>query len=141
MSSSEDSDDFEVLQRRAQESQKTIDLETLQKNQNEFEIADEKIIVPPKSKSRNIKKDKKDKKEKREKKEEIIVTKTESKLYMNTFRNFTLTMVVPSSIIDNAQSMELKTYLVGQIAKAATIFSIQEIVIISDDKSQQMKMM
>ena len=50
-------------------------------------------------------------------------------------------MVVPSSIIDNAQSMELKTYLVGQIAKAATIFSIQEIVIISDDKSQQMKMM
>jgi|TARA_B110000285_G_C15039245_1_gene570947 predicted SPOUT superfamily RNA methylase MTH1 len=35
--------------------------------------------------------------------------------------------------------MELKTYLVGQIAKAATIFSIQEIIIISDDKSKQMK--
>jgi predicted SPOUT superfamily RNA methylase MTH1 len=35
--------------------------------------------------------------------------------------------------------MELKTYLAGQIAKAATIFSIQEIVILSDDKQAQMK--
>ena len=60
MSSSEDSDDFEVLQRRANEIQKVVDLETLQKNQNEFEIADEKIIIPTKSKK--IKKDKKDKK-------------------------------------------------------------------------------
>ena len=48
-------------------------------------------------------------------------------------------MVVPASIIDNAQSMELKTYLVGQIAKAATIFSINEIVIVNDDKAIQMK--
>jgi len=35
--------------------------------------------------------------------------------------------------------MELKTYLVGQIAKAATIFCVNEIVVLSDDKSQQMK--
>lgn len=46
-----------------------VDLETLQKNQNEFEIADEKIIIPTKSKK--IKKDKKDKKDKKEKKEKI----------------------------------------------------------------------
>ena len=60
-------------------------------------------------------------------------------LYKNTIRNFTLTMVVPSSIVDNAQSLELKTYLVGQVAKAATLFCVNEIVIVSDDKSQQMK--
>ena len=48
-------------------------------------------------------------------------------------------MVVPSSIVDNAQSLELKTYLVGQVAKAATLFCVNEIVIVSDDKSQQMK--
>jgi predicted SPOUT superfamily RNA methylase MTH1 len=31
--------------------------------------------------------------------------------------------------------MELKTYLVGQIAKAATIFCVNEIVVLSDDKA------
>lgn len=50
-----------------------------------------------------------------------------------------MTIVIPASIVDNAQSMELKTYLVGQIAKAATIFCVNEIVVLSDDKSQQMK--
>jgi|TARA_B110001450_G_C17560219_1_gene456433 predicted SPOUT superfamily RNA methylase MTH1 len=50
-----------------------------------------------------------------------------------------VTIVIPASIVDNAQSMELKTYLVGQIAKAATIFCVNEIVVLSDDKSQQMK--
>ena len=33
--------------------------------------------------------------------------------YDNSVRAFTLSLVVPSSIIDNAQSVELKTYLVG----------------------------
>lgn len=56
-------------------------------------------------------------------------------------RLFTLSLVVPSSIVDNAQSLELKTYLVGQIAKAAAIFGINEIVILSCDKTKQMKMM
>ena len=37
-------------------------------------------------------------------------------------RAFTISIVVPSSIIDNAQSFELKTYLVGQIAKACGLF-------------------
>jgi methyltransferase len=44
-------------------------------------------------------------------------------------------MVVPASIVDNAQSLELKTYLVGQVAKAATLYCVNEIVIVSDDKS------
>lgn len=48
---------------------------------------------------------------------------------------FTLTLVVPSSIVDNAQSLELKTYLVGQIAKAAAIFCVNEVVILSCDKT------
>lgn len=61
------------------------------------------------------------------------MSKEKTKKKEKTLRKFTITMVVPSSIIDNAQSMELKTYLVGQIAKAATIYSINEIVIVSDD--------
>lgn len=61
--------------------------------------------------------------------------------YKEQKRRFTTTLVVPSSIVDNAQSLELKTYLVGQIAKAAAMFCFNEVVIVSCDKTKQMKMM
>ncbi|XP_077218597.1 methyltransferase C9orf114 protein isoform X2 [Tasmannia lanceolata] len=41
----------------------------------------------------------------------------------------TVSIAVPGSIIDNAQSLELATRLAGQIARAATIFSIDEIIV------------
>ncbi|KAL3641990.1 hypothetical protein CASFOL_012805 [Castilleja foliolosa] len=41
----------------------------------------------------------------------------------------TLSIALPGSIIDNAQSLELATRLAGQIARAATIFRIDEVVI------------
>jgi len=50
-------------------------------------------------------------------------------------------MVIPSSIVDNAQSLELKTYLVSQIAKAAAIYSFNEIVIVSCDRHSKMQSM
>jgi hypothetical protein len=37
-------------------------------------------------------------------------------------KDYTLSIVIPASIIDNAQSFELKTYLVCQIARAAAIY-------------------
>ncbi|KAK6146085.1 hypothetical protein DH2020_019954 [Rehmannia glutinosa] len=46
----------------------------------------------------------------------------------------TITIAVPGSIIDNAQSLELATRLAGQVARAATIFRIDEVVIF-DNKS------
>ncbi|KAL5541623.1 hypothetical protein UlMin_009333 [Ulmus minor] len=46
----------------------------------------------------------------------------------------TVSIAVPGSIIDNAQSLELATRLAGQIARAATIFRIDEVVVI-DSKS------
>ena len=52
-----------------------------------------------------------------------------------------MTLVIPSAIVDNAQSLELKTYLVGQIAKTAAVFTFDEIVIVSCDKTKHMKMM
>ena len=58
-----------------------------------------------------------------------------------TRRGFTSSLVIPSSIVDNAQSLELKTYLVGQIAKAASLFCFNEVVILSCDRQQRMKMM
>ncbi len=56
--------------------------------------------------------------------------------YYETKKEFTLSIVVPSSIVDNAQSLELKTYLVGQIAKAAAILQVNEIIVLSNDKTQ-----
>ncbi|GMH93744.1 hypothetical protein TrVE_jg12170 [Triparma verrucosa] len=44
----------------------------------------------------------------------------------------TLSIAVPTSIVANAQSKELKTMLCGQIARAATIYCVDEIVIYED---------
>lgn len=39
----------------------------------------------------------------------------------------TVTIAVPGSILDNAQSPEFRTYLAGQIARAACIYKIDEV--------------
>lgn len=58
----------------------------------------------------------------------------------------TLAIAVPGSILDNAQSQELRTYLAGQIARAACIFQIDEVIVFDDcpdaigDKKAQIEM-
>ncbi|RHY30277.1 hypothetical protein DYB32_004450 [Aphanomyces invadans] len=47
-------------------------------------------------------------------------------------RFFTVSIAIPGSIIDNAQTKELKTYLAGQIARACAIFQVDEIVVFDD---------
>ncbi|XP_052895275.1 putative methyltransferase C9orf114 [Anopheles moucheti] len=44
----------------------------------------------------------------------------------------TISIAVPGSIMNNAQSPELRTYLAGQIARAACIFQIDEVVVFDD---------
>lgn len=44
-------------------------------------------------------------------------------------RQWTVSIAVPSSIVDNAQSPELKSYLVGQIARSLVIYNVDEIVV------------
>lgn len=39
----------------------------------------------------------------------------------------TFSIAVPGSILDNAQSKELRTYLAGQIARIACIYKIDEV--------------
>lgn len=46
-------------------------------------------------------------------------------------RKRTVSVAIPAAIIDNAQSFELKTYLVSQIARAAAIYNVDELVIIN----------
>lgn len=52
----------------------------------------------------------------------------------------TVSIAVPGSILDNAQSPEFRTYLAGQIARAACIYKIDEIVVF-DDVGEQTNVM
>ncbi|KAJ1645184.1 hypothetical protein IWQ61_010341, partial [Dispira simplex] len=47
-------------------------------------------------------------------------------------RRYTVSIALPGSIVDNAQSAELRTYLAGQIARAAAVFNVDEIVVFDD---------
>lgn len=47
-------------------------------------------------------------------------------------RLYTVSIAIPGSIVDNCQTKELKTCLVGQIARAATIYHVDEIVVYND---------
>ncbi|KAI4501781.1 hypothetical protein M0802_003116 [Mischocyttarus mexicanus] len=58
---------------------------------------------------------------------------TEKKIKINN--TSTITIAIPGSILDNAQSVELRTYLGGQIARAASIYKVDEIVVY-DDKGE-----
>ncbi|XP_067868200.1 putative methyltransferase C9orf114 homolog isoform X2 [Heterodontus francisci] len=47
-------------------------------------------------------------------------------------RLYTVTVALPGSVLDNAQSPELRTYLAGQIARACTVFCVDEIVVFDE---------
>lgn len=47
-------------------------------------------------------------------------------------RRTTCSVAIPASIVENAQSWEMKAMLVGQIARALTIYSVDEVVLYED---------
>lgn len=49
-------------------------------------------------------------------------------------RSYTVSVALPGSILDNAQSPELRTYLAGQVGRALAIFSVDEVVIFDDER-------
>ena len=53
-----------------------------------------------------------------------------------TGRPYTVSLALAGSILDNAQSAELRTYLAGQVARALSIFCIDEVVIFDDEHEQ-----
>ena len=50
----------------------------------------------------------------------------------NKPRFSTLSIAIPGSVLSNCQTRELRTLLVGQIARAATIYHVDEIVVFDD---------
>ena len=51
-----------------------------------------------------------------------------------TGRDYTVSVAIAGSILDNAQTPEFRTYLAGQVARAAAIFNIDEVVVFNDKK-------
>lgn len=49
-----------------------------------------------------------------------------------TGRAYTLSVALPGSIIGNAQTAELRTYLAGQVARALVIFNVDEVVVFDE---------
>jgi predicted SPOUT superfamily RNA methylase MTH1 len=49
---------------------------------------------------------------------------------------YTVSIAIPSSLLKNVQTRELKTYVVGQIARAAAIHEIDEIIVYMDTASE-----
>jgi len=47
-------------------------------------------------------------------------------------RDYTVSIALPGSIMQNAQSRELRTYLAGQVGRALAIFNIDEVVVFDD---------
>jgi len=77
---------------------------------------------------------------KKRKKGEAVDVKKSKKLKlpgdMPKGRNYTVSIALPGSIISQAKSLELRAYLAGQIARAVTIFSVDEVVVYSEDATE-----
>ena len=43
--------------------------------------------------------------------------------------SISLSIAIPGAFLNNAQSAELRTYMAGQIARAATLFCVSEVII------------
>ncbi|XP_060924610.1 putative methyltransferase C9orf114 homolog [Limanda limanda] len=48
-------------------------------------------------------------------------------------RPYTVSVALPGSVLDNAQSTELRTYLAGQIARACVVFCVDEIIVFDEE--------
>ncbi|XP_063000557.1 putative methyltransferase C9orf114 homolog [Elgaria multicarinata webbii] len=71
--------------------------------------------------------------EKQRSQEAMEKRKEESKPEEDKGRRYTVSIALPGSILNNAQSLELRTYLAGQIARACVIFCVDEIVVFDED--------
>lgn len=57
----------------------------------------------------------------------------------NKPRYSTVSMAVPGSVVANCQTRELRTVVVGQIARAAAVYHVDEIIIFDDNLSSDIK--
>jgi predicted SPOUT superfamily RNA methylase MTH1 len=61
------------------------------------------------------------------------------KLKLNSGQYPTVSIAVPGSVVSNAQTRELQTQLAGQIARAAVVFRVDEVVVFDDGLGSTLK--
>ncbi|KAG5679100.1 hypothetical protein PVAND_008693 [Polypedilum vanderplanki] len=67
------------------------------------------------------------------KRAKILQNEEQKKMNSEEFKEVsTISIAIPGSILENAQSQELRTHLAGQIARAACIYNIDEIIVFDD---------
>ena len=88
------------------------------------------IIVPTEERKKEFKRQKQqDLMDRLDAKEENAAKKAKSGTERPTGRSWTMSMALPASILLNSQTAELRTYLSGQIARAAVIYKVDEIIL------------
>ncbi|XP_077593015.1 putative methyltransferase C9orf114 homolog [Stigmatopora nigra] len=107
-------------------------------------VSQEDEKVDWKKKKAQLKEDKKRRKEtklfkqleKKKQEKEAEIEKAED--IQKNGRDYTVSVALPGSVLDNAQSPELRTYLAGQIARACVVFCVDEIIVF-DDQGEDVK--
>ncbi|XP_034047403.1 putative methyltransferase C9orf114 homolog isoform X1 [Thalassophryne amazonica] len=98
--------------------------------------------IPWKKMRAKLKEEKKQQKEarliKRLEKQKLQEAEKPKQSQNNKGRAYTVSVALPGSVLDNAQSAELRTYLAGQIARACVVFSVDEIVVF-DEQGEAVK--
>ncbi|XP_068562764.1 putative methyltransferase C9orf114 homolog [Cebidichthys violaceus] len=70
--------------------------------------------------------------EKQKKKAESAEREKHDQSQSKEGRAYTVSVALPGSVLDNAQSTELRTYLAGQIARACVVFCVDEIIVFDE---------
>ncbi|XP_075942122.1 putative methyltransferase C9orf114 homolog [Anarhichas minor] len=70
--------------------------------------------------------------EKQKKKTESAERAKHDQIQSTKGRAYTVSVALPGSVLDNAQSTELRTYLAGQIARACVVFCVDEIIVFDE---------
>nr|XP_020475152.1 putative methyltransferase C9orf114 homolog isoform X2 [Monopterus albus] len=74
----------------------------------------------------------------KQKQEEAAERKKLEEIQNKQGRAYTVSVALPGSVLDNAQSAELRTYLAGQIARACVVFCVDEIIVF-DEQGEDVK--
>ena len=109
------------------------DSESDSESNSESESDSKSSSTKKKSEKKNENNKNKEKKELPQKSNKKIKKEKEHPEFTKSTKiNYTLSVLIPSSIVDNAQSKELRTYLIGEIARTLGIFKVSEVIIFHD---------
>jgi len=130
-----------VKKREKKSNEKKRKLEREKNEENEEDKTDlEDQSEDQAESSGNVKKAKTSKPEKKSDNKSVKKTKNKPENHVQKpkteGRPWTLSIAIPGSILDNAQSIQLRSYLAGQIGRALAVYNVDEIIIFDEEANQ-----